>query len=89
MNICSLIVHTKPTQGAEVCQRLLGFQGVEVHGGTEEDKLVVTIEDEGESMSPVSDTMNALRDVKGVVNTVLIYHYGGEESMEEMNREIN
>jgi nitrate reductase NapD len=33
--------------------------------------------------------MNALRDVDGVVSTILIYHYGGEESMEEMNREIN
>ncbi|MBT3045353.1 MAG: chaperone NapD [Candidatus Thiodiazotropha sp.] len=89
MNICSLIVHTKPTHGAEVSDRLQRFQGVEVHGGTEADKLIVTIEDEGESISPVSDTMNALRDVEGVVSTVLVYHYGGEESMEEMNREIN
>jgi nitrate reductase NapD len=89
MNICSLIVHTRPTLGAEVSERLRRFPGVEVHGGTEADKLIVTIEDEGESISPVSDTMNALRDVEGVVNTVLVYHYGGEESMEEMNREIN
>ncbi|MEW8506135.1 MAG: chaperone NapD [Candidatus Thiodiazotropha sp.] len=89
MNICSLIVHTKPTLGAEVSLRLERMEGVEVHGGTEADKLIVTIEDEGETVSPVSDTMNALRDVEGVVNTILIYHYGGEESMEEMNREIN
>ncbi|MCU7795958.1 MAG: chaperone NapD [Candidatus Thiodiazotropha sp. (ex Semelilucina semeliformis)] len=89
MNICSLIVHTKPAAGTLVSKRLQEFHGVEVHGGSEEDKLIVSVEDEGESMSPVSDTMNALRDVEGVVNTVLIYHYGGEESMEEMNREIN
>ncbi|MET0009889.1 MAG: chaperone NapD [Candidatus Thiodiazotropha sp. 6PLUC9] len=89
MNICSLIVHTKPSQGAQVSERLYRFPGVEVHGGMEVDKLIVTIEDEGETVSPVSDQMNALRDVEGVVNTVLIYHYGGEESMEEMNREIN
>ncbi|WP_316366024.1 chaperone NapD [Candidatus Thiodiazotropha sp. CDECU1] len=89
MNICSLIVHTKPALGAVVSERLQRFQGVEVHGGTEVSKLIVTIEDKGESMSPMSDTMNALRDVEGVVSTVLIYHYGGEESMEEMNREIN
>ena len=89
MNICSLIVHTKPALGNKVSKRLQGFQGVEVHGGTEVNKLIVTIEDRGESMSPISDTMNALREVEGVVSTVLIYHYGGEESMEEMNREIN
>ena len=89
MNICSLIVHTKPSMGAEVANRLQKFEGVEVHGGHEVDKLIVTLEDEGEENSHLSDTMNALRDVEGVVNTVLIYHYGGEESMEEMQGEIN
>lgn len=89
MNICSLIVHTNPQMGSVVSQRLETFKGVEVHGGQATGKLIVTVEDEGEAISPVSDTMNALRDVPGVVNTILIYHYGGEESMEEMNSEIN
>lgn len=89
MNICSLIVHTNPEMGEVVSQQLKTFKGVEVHGGQEAGRLVVTVEDEGEVISPVSDTMNALRDVTGVVSTTLIYHYGGEESMEEMNREIN
>jgi nitrate reductase NapD len=89
MNICSLVVHTKPTQGAKVSKRLETFEGVEVHGGQAVDKLIVTVEDRGEAISPVADTIHALRDVAGVVNAVLIYHYGGEESMEEMNREIN
>jgi nitrate reductase NapD len=89
MNICSLIVHTQPERGTDVSQRLEAFRGVEVHGGQQSGKLIVTVEDEGEAVSPVSDTMNALRDVDGVVSTILIYHYGGEESMEEMNREIN
>jgi nitrate reductase NapD len=89
MNICSLIVHTKPALGSKVSKHLQRFQGVEVHGGTEVNKLIVTIEDKGESISPISDTMNALREVEGVISTVLIYHYGGEESMEEMNSEIN
>jgi nitrate reductase NapD len=89
MNICSLIVNTNPKMGTQVSRRLETFKGVEVHAGQETGRLVVTVEDEGESVSPVSDTMNALRDVDGVVSTTLIYHYGGEESMEEMNREIN
>jgi len=89
MNICSLVVHTRPEMGPVVSERLEKFKGVEVHGGQDVGKLIVTVEDQGEEISPVSDTMNALRDVKGVVSTVLIYHYGGEESMEEMKREIN
>jgi len=89
MNICSLVVHTKPEMGSVVSKRLEEFKGVEVHGGQDDGKLIVSVEDEGEEVSTVSDTMNALRDVEGVVNTILIYHYGGEESMEEMKREIN
>lgn len=89
MNICSLVVHTKPEMGSMVSERLGEFKGVEVHGGQDIGKLIVTVEDEGEEISHVSDTMNALRDVKGVVSTILIYHYGGEESMEEMKSEIN
>ena len=89
MNICSLIVHTRPEMGLVVSKRLEAFKGVQVHGGLEVGKLIVTVEDEGEAISPVPDTMNALREVEGVVSTILIYHYGGEESMEEMNREIN
>ncbi len=89
MNICSMIVHTAPEEGANVSRRLETFEGVEVHAGQESGKLIVTVEDEGEAISPVAETMNALRDVAGVVSTTLIYHYGGMESMEEMNREIN
>lgn len=89
MNICSLVVHTKPAHGELVSKRLEAFEGVEVHAGHEQDKLIVTVEDQGEEASHVADTIHALRDVEGVVNTILIYHYGGEESMEEMNREIN
>ncbi|RRS36530.1 MAG: ferredoxin [Gammaproteobacteria bacterium (ex Lamellibrachia satsuma)] len=89
MNICSLVVHTKPEKWPVVSRRLEKITGVEVHGGEDADKLIVTVEDEGETVSPVSDTMNAMNGVKGVVSTILIYHYGGEESMEDMKREIN
>ena len=89
MNICSLVVHTRPEMGRLVSRRLAAFKGVEVHGGEEVGKLIVTVEDRGEAISTVPDTMNALREVEGVVSTILVYHYGGEESMEEMNREIN
>ncbi|MGD8587248.1 MAG: chaperone NapD [Chromatiales bacterium] len=89
MNICSLVVHTRPEMGRIVSRRLAAFKGVEVHGGEEVGKLIVTLEDRGEAISPIPDTMNALREVEGVVGTILVYHYGGEESMEETNREIN
>ena len=89
MNICSLVVHTKPELGPQVSQRLERLDGVEVHGGQEVGKLIVTVEDNGEDVSPVADTMHAMNDIEGVVNTVLIYHYGADDLQEEMTREIN
>jgi nitrate reductase NapD len=87
MNICSLIVHTQPERGADVSRRLKSFKGVEVHAGHESYKLVVTIENEAEAIPAVSDTMHALRDMEGVVSTILIYHYAEAKSIKEMNRE--
>ena len=76
MNICSCVVHAKPGTGPEVAERLAALRGVEVHGGIDEGRLVVTLEDTDESQA--ADTLGALNDIPGVINTVLIYHYGGD-----------
>ncbi len=57
--------------------RLEAFEGVEVHGGAEAGKLIVTLEGEGDDA--LADTMAKFNDVTGVINTVMIYHYCGEE----------
>ena len=86
MNICSLIVHAKPDRARTVEEGLLGLPGVEVHGGQAEGKLVVTVEDTPESEA--AETLAAINGVEGVVNTVLIYHYGGDDiKLEEVDRE--
>jgi nitrate reductase NapD len=77
MNICSCVVYAKPGQGPAVASGLAELPGVEVHGGVAEGKLVVTLEDTGESLA--ADTLGALNQVPGVINTVLIYHYGGDD----------
>lgn len=56
---------------------MLALPGVEVHGGETEGKLVVTVEDTADV--PAADTLGAIGAVKGVINTVLIYHYGGDD----------
>lgn len=78
MNICSCVVHTHPGTGAEVAPRLEALPGVEVHAGTESNKLVVTIEDTNASRA--ADTLGSLTRVSGVINAVLIYHYGGGDA---------
>jgi len=77
MNICSLIVQTPPDRVQVVERGLLALPGVEVHGGRAEGKLVVTVEDVGRN--EVADTLASIKDVEGVINAILIYHYGGDD----------
>lgn len=81
MNICSCVVHAKPGRGPLVAERLAELSGVEVHGGVEEGKLVVTLEDTEQAQA--ADTLGALNRVPDVINTVLIYHYGGDDIANE------
>ncbi len=87
MNICSCVVHTRPERAPEVSARLLTIPGVEVHGGEEEGKLVVTVEDTADTLA--ADTLGAIGAVEGVINTVLIYHYGGDDIEQSLAEEGN
>lgn len=86
MNICSLVVHARPERLGAVQTDLEAMPGVEIHGRSDDGKLVVTVEDEGPSLA--ADSILAIQDMSGVLNAVLIYHYGGEETkVEEETRE--
>ncbi len=86
MNICSLVVHARPERLGGVQTDLEAMPGVEIHGKSEDGKLVVTVEDEGESSA--SDSVMAIQHISGVLNAVLIYHYGGDDpTVEEKIRE--
>jgi nitrate reductase NapD len=86
MNICSLVVHARPERLGGVQRDLEGMPGVEVHGRSQEGKLVVTVEDTGQASA--ADTMMAVQNLDGVLDAMLIYHYGGDEPLgEEVIRE--
>ena len=50
MNICGILVHTQPNKFDAVRERLLSVQGVEVHGMSEEGRVVVTLEEDNEEV---------------------------------------
>ena len=81
MNVCSLVVHARPERLDGVQAELEKMPGVEIHGRSDDGRLVVTAEDTEEAQA--NDAMTAIQDLDGVVNAVLIYHYGGDESLEE------
>ncbi len=87
MNICSCIIHARPENGPAVEALLNSIPGVEVHGGVEEGKLIVTVEDSENSTA--GDTMMTFNSLEGVVSATLIYHYGGDDLNEEVIREFN
>ncbi|MES9899956.1 MAG: chaperone NapD [Sedimenticola sp.] len=87
MNVCSVIVHAKPENCGVVQNRLEALPGVEVHGGEDKGKLIVTVEDAGDISA--ADTMMAFNSVEGVISSILIYHYGGDDLGEEVIREVN
>jgi periplasmic nitrate reductase NapD len=84
MNICGCVVETREQDAPMVAQRLLDLPGVGLHA-SEGGKLVVTVEDTAATMA--ADTLGLLGQVDGVLNTSLIYHYGGDEPLEDGDRE--
>ncbi len=84
MNICGCVVETRERDAPVVAQRLLDLPGVGLHA-SEGGKLVVTVEDTAGTMA--ADTLALLGQVDGVLNTSLIYHYGGDETLEDGDRE--
>lgn len=84
MNICSVIVNTKPENAVKISNLLAEMEGVDVFGGVAEGKIIATLEDVGEKA--LADKMAAINDIKGVINATMIYHQ--EEDNTAMEEEI-
>ncbi len=73
-NICGVVVHTRPELLDGVQSALTEMPGVEVHGRSDDGRLVVTVEDSPEHSC--ADTLGALHRVAGVVSASLVYQHG-------------
>ena len=72
INMCGVLVHTRPGKIDTVEAMLEQIPGVETHGRGENARLVVTVEDT-EKMSAI-DAIAKVNAVDGVVATALVYH---------------
>lgn len=72
LNVCGLLVHTRPDHARQVEASLQEIPGVETHGEGEQSRLVVTVEDT-ETMSAM-DAIAKVNAVDGVVASALVYH---------------
>ncbi len=76
MNICGILVHAHPDGFDAVKERLLSVQGIEVHGMSEEGRVVVTLEEENEDT--MAESLLTVQRLEGVISASMIYHHNEE-----------
>ncbi len=72
MDISGVLVRTWPKSIESVQQSLSQLEGVEVHGASEDGRLVVTVESQGER--DTADLLVNMQDLPGVLSAFMIYH---------------
>jgi nitrate reductase NapD len=73
MNICGCLVHVAPGALAAARPMIEAMNGVEIHAGTDDGRLVVVVEDTDEAYA--SATIMALHQIPGVISLTLNYHH--------------
>lgn len=73
MNICGVLVHAHPDHGKEVARAIREIAGAELHHTTPDGRMVVTVEDSGETSA--GDMVLALHRLRGVLSAALVYHH--------------
>jgi nitrate reductase NapD len=73
MNICGVLVHANPAKVDTVLAALAGLPGVEMHQTGSGGRIVVTVEDGGNTTA--LDTMAAIHRLDGIVAASLVYHH--------------
>ena len=70
MNISGVIVKTSPENLARIMEVLSGMTGIEVHGNNDDGRIVITVEQDTNSLT---DTLAEIHDVPGVLSAAMIY----------------
>jgi nitrate reductase NapD len=72
MNISSAIVHAQPGRLAVARAGLSAYPGVEIHATSDEGRLIVTIEAEGDG--PMAEAFDAINRMDGVLSASMVFH---------------
>ena len=72
-NICGVVLQTRPDKRASVEMHLKNSKGIEVHGSSDEGRLVVTVESEDKFY--VADTIESFKDIDGVLTASMVYQF--------------
>lgn len=72
MNISGVLVRAYPEHVQNISKVLTQIEGVEVHGSSEDGRMVVTVEQD--DTKDLSNLIASMNDVPGVLSTSMIYH---------------
>lgn len=72
MNISSAIVHARPGAAEAVRAGLGALAGVEIHAVSNEGKLIVTIEADGDR--DTTATFESIGQIADVLSVAMVYH---------------
>ena len=72
VHISSLVVHGRPEGVDTIAGSIASLGGAEVHGASDEGKMVVTLEcgSEAEMLTRI----DAINGIQGVISVALVYH---------------
>lgn len=81
INVCGVLVFSRPEHTEAVQQQLEKEEGVEIHAVTEDGRLVVTVEKEDQQQT--GDLLNRMQTLDHVISASMVYQYYDQENENE------
>jgi nitrate reductase NapD len=67
-----MVVHARPDRLQSVKNKIAALPGAEIHGESENGKLVVVLETQNQGY--ITDVIEKISNLEHVLNTALVYH---------------
>lgn len=77
IHIAGIVVYALPAHREAISRRIASLPSAEIHGGSSDGKLVVTLE--ADSGRRILDYMDAIRALPGVADVALVYQHAEPE----------
>jgi nitrate reductase NapD len=72
VHISSIVVHARPNHLQTVKNNIEQLPGTEIHGETDNGKLVVVLETQNQGY--ITDIIEKINNIENVLNIALVYH---------------
>ena len=73
INICGCLVHSTIEKADTVRSGVEAMEGAEIHGATDDGRLVVVVEDT--KTNTAADQIMAIHQIPGVISVTITYHH--------------